>query len=74
MAKSENMVVAKELRERSEAELKSLLASKIEELHKVKFNHALGQLRDTHTLKLLKKDVARLKTVLREQQAKETAA
>jgi large subunit ribosomal protein L29 len=67
MAKNENMVVAKELRERSEAELRSLLASKLEELHKVKFNHALGQLRDTHTLKLLKKDIARLKTVLREQ-------
>jgi large subunit ribosomal protein L29 len=73
MAKNENMVVAKELRERSEAELRSLLAAKVEELHKVKFNHALGQLRDTHTLKLLKKDIARLKTVLKEQ-AKETAA
>jgi large subunit ribosomal protein L29 len=67
MAKNENMVVAKELRERSEAELRSLLASKLEELHKVKFNHALGQLRDTHTLKLLKKAIARLETVLREQ-------
>lgn len=74
MAEHENMVVAKELRERSVAEIRSLLASKLEELHKVKFNHALGQLRDTHTLKLLKKDVARLKTVLKEQQAKETAA
>jgi large subunit ribosomal protein L29 len=73
MAKKENMVVAKELRERSDAELRSLLASKLDELHKVKFNHALGQLRDTHTLKLLKKDIARLRTVLKEQ-AKETRA
>jgi len=60
----------KELRERGEAELRSLLASKSDELHKVRFKHALGQLRQTHTLKALKRDVARIETVLHERAAK----
>lgn len=63
MAKG-NTVAAKELRERGDAELKSLLATKIEELQKARFKHALGQLRTTHTLKALKRDVARIETVL----------
>ncbi|OGQ83992.1 MAG: 50S ribosomal protein L29 [Deltaproteobacteria bacterium RIFOXYA12_FULL_58_15] len=77
MAEHENSVVTKELRERSEAELKSLLGSKVEELQKARFRHALGQLRETHTLKLLKRDIARLETVLRDTSkvaAKETQA
>lgn len=75
MAKNENILVVKELRSRSEAELRSLLASKTEELHKMNFKHALGQLQQTHMLKLLKRDVARLETVLKEQSgAKEQQA
>lgn len=76
MAKNEDMIVAKELRERGDAELRSLLASKREELHSVKFKQALGQLRETHTIKLLKRDIARLQTMLweRELQAKEQQA
>jgi large subunit ribosomal protein L29 len=65
MAKG-NQVAAKELRERGDAELKSLLAAKIEELHKARFKHALGQLRTTHTLLGLRREVARIETVLRE--------
>ena len=64
MAKIENAVVVKELAERGDAELKSLLDSKVEELHGVKFKHALGQLQETHTIKALKHDIARLQTVL----------
>ena len=66
MAENENIVVLKEIRDRSDAELRSLLDSKVEELHKAKFKHALGQLRETHVLGFLKRDVARLNTVLRE--------
>ncbi len=69
MAKG-NTVAAKELRERGDAELKSLLATKIDELQKARFKHALGQLRTTHTLKALKRDVARIETVLGERAAK----
>lgn len=66
MAKSEDAVVVKELRGRADAEVRSLLATKIEDLHGVKFKQALGQLQETHTLKVLKREIARLKTVLRE--------
>ena len=64
MAVADSRVVAKELRERSDGELRSLLSAKTEELHKAKFKQALGQLSETHILKVLRKDVARLQTVL----------
>ena len=70
MAKSEDAVVVKELRERGDAEVRSLLATKIEELQGVKFKQALGQLQETHTLKVLRREVARLKTVLGERAKK----
>ena len=62
----ENVVVANELRSRNEAELQSLLKEKTEELHAVKFKKALGQLAQPHLVKQLKRDVARLRTVLNE--------
>ncbi len=71
MADNEQIVVAKELRDRSDAELRSLMETKAEELHKMKFTKALGQLQETHMLTGLKRDIARLKTVLRERKAKE---
>ena len=67
MASGEDRLSAKELRERNSGELKSLLASKEEELQKVKFKHALGQLQNTHFIESLRKDVSRLKTILNEQ-------
>jgi len=60
---------AKELRERGEAELKSLLATKQEELQKVGFKHALGQLRQTHQIKVLRREIARLATLISERKA-----
>ena len=42
------------------------LQSTNEELQSVNFKHALGQLTTTHVLKSLKKDIARLKTILRQ--------
>ena len=61
-----NQTPAKELRERGEAELKSLMATKQDELQKVCFKHALGQLRQTHQVKSLKREIARLATLLAE--------
>ena len=66
MAENEDRVIVKEVRSRNDAELQSLLASKADDLHKAKFKHALGQLQNTHELKALKKDVARLNTLLNE--------
>ena len=65
MGTGENAIVASELLERNDSELESLLASKSEELHSAKFKRSLGQLTETHVVKSIKKDVARLKTVLR---------
>lgn len=62
-------IVAREIRECSESELEALLNGKCEELHKVSFKHKLGQLRETHDLKRLKRDVARIETVLAEKRA-----
>ena len=69
MAKNQKMVAAKELRERNTAELDSLVKTKLEDLQKAQFKHGLGQLRETHTLKHSKRDVARLKTVLHQRAA-----
>src|SRR5688572_7607577 len=66
MAKRENAVIARELRQRGEAELKSLLDAKKEELQRTRFKHMVGQLRQTHTLNQLKQDIARLQTVVAE--------
>ena len=67
MASNEDRLSAKELRERSAGELRSLLAAKEDELQKTSFKHALGQLQNTHIISSLRKDVSRLKTVLNEQ-------
>lgn len=67
MAENANAVVAKELRSRAPAELRSLLNEKTDELYKARSKHALGQLRTTHTIKQLKRDIAVLNTVLSEQ-------
>ena len=69
---NENTVIVKEIRDRADAELVSLIESKSEELQQAKFKHALGQLQTTHELKQLKRDIARLNTVLRESVAKKT--
>ena len=66
---NENVVTIKEFRERPDADLSSLLQAKHEELHKTAFKKAAGQLRETHQLGLLKKDIARLNTLLRERRA-----
>jgi len=66
MAQSEEIAVARELRERNDAELRSLLGDKREDLHKAKFKHSLGQLRETHLLKQYKRDIAVIETMLRE--------
>ena len=68
MAEIENVQIS-ELRDRNDAELRSLVASKRDDLQKVKFKQALGQLDKPHLLKILKKDIARIQTVLNERTA-----
>lgn len=67
----EAKLVVKELRERNDSELQTLLNGKRADLHQVKFKQALGQLRETHQIKQLKRDIARIQTVLNEREQAE---
>lgn len=58
---------ARELRELSEEELLNKEQELRDQLFKLKFQHALGQLENAMKLKNIKKDLARIKTLIREQ-------
>lgn len=57
---------ARELRELSEEELERKEVELKDQLFKLKFQHALGQLENAMKLKSIKKDIARIKTILKE--------
>lgn len=57
---------ARELKELSEEELHSQEEELKDQLFKLKFQHALGQLENALKLKNVKRDIARIKTVLNE--------
>ncbi len=59
---------AKDLRELSTEELEKILSDAQETLMQQKFQHSLKQLQDTAYLKILKKDIARMKTIIHERQ------
>jgi large subunit ribosomal protein L29 len=59
-------VKARELKEMSEAELRQKEKEITEALFNLKFQHATGQLENTARLPQVRKDLARVKTVLRE--------
>jgi large subunit ribosomal protein L29 len=55
-----------ELRDLSEEELRSRSAELKDQLFKLKFQHALGQLENTMKMRNLKREIAKIKTLLRE--------
>ena len=57
---------AHEVRNLSASEIQTKLNEIHEELFNLRFQFAIGQARDTNQMSALKKDIARLKTVLRE--------
>ena len=59
---------AQELKEMSEAELRQKEKEVTEELFNLKFQHATGRLENTQRLPQVRKDLARVKTVLREKE------
>jgi large subunit ribosomal protein L29 len=59
---------ASELRELTSAELGQKLADLTQELFNLRFQHATDQLENPMRLRQAKRDIARIKTVLREQQ------
>jgi large subunit ribosomal protein L29 len=66
------MASAPELRELSSEEIEQALAETGEELFNLRFQHATGQLENYRRLRQLRREVARIKTVLRERELDET--
>ena len=59
---------ATEIRELSPAELNQKLADLKQELFNLRFQHAINQLDNPLKLKDVKRDIARVKTVIREKE------
>ncbi|HNZ62871.1 MAG TPA: 50S ribosomal protein L29 [Bacillota bacterium] len=59
---------AKELREKNQAELEKELQELKAELFKLRFQHVTNQLANPMELKRVKRDIARVKTVMRQQE------
>ncbi|MGQ9818803.1 MAG: 50S ribosomal protein L29 [Candidatus Kapaibacteriales bacterium] len=64
---------AKYLRELTYEELERMLQDSIETLSRLRFQHSLSQLHDTASIKILRKDIARLKLIIAEKH-KESAS
>ncbi|MBO4252182.1 MAG: 50S ribosomal protein L29 [Clostridia bacterium] len=58
----------KEIRELTVEELNTKLKELKEELFNLRFRHAIGQLENPASLNVCKKDIAKVKTVLREKE------
>ncbi len=61
---------ADEIRAKSGAELQKELVALKEELFKLRFQHATNQLENPQRLGAVKRDIARVNTILREQELK----
>ena len=59
---------AKELHELTVDELNTKLKELKEELFNLRFRHAIGQLENPASLKNVKKEIAKIKTILRERE------
>ncbi len=57
---------ARELRELSDEELRNKEAELKDQFFKLRFQHALGQLENAMKLRNIKRDIARIETLLRE--------
>ena len=58
-----------EIRELSVEQIRSKVADTREELMKLRFQQVTGQLSDFSRLRILRRDIARMQTILREQAA-----
>ena len=61
---------ANEIRELSPAELDQKLSDLKAELFNLRFQHAINQLENPMRINAVKKDIARIKTVIRERELK----
>ncbi len=61
---------AKQIHEMTDEELTTKLAELKDELFNLRFRHATGQLENPNVITTVKKDIARVKTVIREREIK----
>ena len=61
-------MTAKEIREKSNSEILQEIETLKDELFNLRFQQAIGQLTNTARMKTVKKDIARMKTVLTERE------
>ncbi len=66
-------VKTSELRTLNSGEIETKLSDAREELMKLRFQQVTGQLTDTSHLRILRRDIARMQTILREAPRTETA-
>ena len=66
-------VKSSELRNLKSGEIETKLTDTQEELMKLRFQQVTGQLTDTSRLRILKREIARMQTILREQTVAEAA-
>lgn len=67
-------MTSKEIRELSPAEISTKLRETREQLLNLRLRKQTGQVEKTHELRTLRKDIARLETILHQKQAKASAA
>ncbi len=60
-----------ELRDLKSGEIETKLSDAHEELMKLRFQQVTGQLTDTSRLRILRREIARMQTILREQPSAE---
>ena len=71
--RSERISHSKDIREKTVAELNDMLKDLKEELFKLRFRNAVNQLENPMRLTAVKKDIAKVKTVLRERELADSA-
>jgi large subunit ribosomal protein L29 len=64
-------VKTNELRDLKSGEIETKLADAREELMKLRFQQVTGQLTDTSRLRILRREIARMQTILHEQSSAE---
>jgi len=64
---------AKEIREFGPEEIEARIAEKKEELFKLRFQHAMGQLENPNRLREARREIARLNTILTEKRSQADA-
>lgn len=71
MAKKKDKIKTKDLADKSMAELKQLLKKAQEKWVELRMDLKIGKLKDVHVAKKKRKEIARIKTLIREKELKE---